>query len=197
MCYTFGLPDQRAQVDCRIARRITRQVELPHEVVPWVEPSPRDLEEWLERTGGCVGGAIRRLASTAKQLSVTGVRASGLCGEVGRAFYWRAGDFDDGRALSPEEIISRLNLPANGRLQTEAGRWLATLPATERPDVLDLLYVEQRLGCWAGPQQYGAQTSVKSAPPLRSPPLRSDVEPAVGMTFHAATRSGSHCEALA
>jgi hypothetical protein len=37
---------------------------------------------------------------------------------------------------------------------------------TERPDVLDLLYVEQQLGCWAGPQQYGGQAPVKSAPPF-------------------------------
>jgi hypothetical protein len=165
VCYTFGLPDPRTQIDCRVARRIARQVGLRHEVVPWVDPSPRDLEEWQERTGGCVGGRVWRLASTRKQLTGPGVRASGLCGEVGRGFYWRAEDFD-GLAFSPEELISRLGLPANGRLHGEAEQWLAGLPVTERPDVLDLLYVEQRLGCWAGPQQYGDEGNVKSAPPL-------------------------------
>jgi hypothetical protein len=73
------------------------------------------------RSGG-MAGENRRLCGRPHLASCQNCEAAqryrrarfGTCAEVGRAFHWRAGDFDDGRALSPEEIISRPGLPANG-----------------------------------------------------------------------------------
>jgi hypothetical protein len=77
-----------------------------------------------------------------------------MCGEVGRAFYWRKEDLDGGQ-VSASSVVERLRLPAHPRLCLEAERWLGSLPVTEAPQVLDLLYIEQRLGCWAAPKAYG------------------------------------------
>ena len=79
-------------------------------------------------------------------------------GEVGRCFYWRRQDLN-GAKLSAPELIRRLRLPPHPRLIGKAEEWLASLPASEAPHVLDLLYIEQRLGCWAAPQGYGQRTT--------------------------------------
>jgi len=161
-CYTFRLAG--AQLDLRIARVIARRFRFRHYAVAWVEPSAQDQQEWQERTGRCVGGSAWHLASTLKQLQGSAIRTSGLCGEVGRSYYWRVADLER-RSLSPEEVVSRLHLPATTRLHAQAEAWLVKLPLNEVPHVLDLLYMEQRLGCWAGPKQYG-QPGIRSVPPL-------------------------------
>jgi hypothetical protein len=122
-------------------------------VIPWIEPDPADLDEWLERTGHCVAGRGWQAVGVRKRLG-EGARLSGICGEVGRAFYWRKQDLDGGQ-LSASSVVERLRLPAHPRLGLAAEKWLGSLPVTEAPLVLDLLYLEQRLGCWAAPKAYG------------------------------------------
>ena len=36
-----------------------------------------------------------------------------------------------------------------------ASNWLDQLPTSDLLEKLDLFYIEQRLGCWAGPARYG------------------------------------------
>jgi len=40
-------------------------------------------------------------------------------------------------------------------LVKEAANWLKELPTANLLEKLDLFYLEQRLGCWAGPSMYG------------------------------------------
>jgi hypothetical protein len=80
---------------------------------------------------------------------------TGFGGEVGRAFYWRAGD-DPVRPPSPERMIERLNLPRDDRTLAAWRAWQESAPHADTFDLLDLAYIEQRMGCWAGPHMYGA-----------------------------------------
>ena len=152
-CYTYGLPDKKAQLDCRTAGALARRLRLRHEIVHWAEPTAPDLQQWQERTGHCVAGRVWQLVTTHEQLQ-PGRRLSGMGGEVGRCFFWRKQDLEATR-VGPQQIIERLRLPVHRRLCLEADAWLHSLPVNAPPDVLDLLYIEQRLGCWAGPQAYG------------------------------------------
>jgi hypothetical protein len=156
-CYTFEHPDAKAHLDCRSGVAIARRARVKHQILPWIVPDTTDLRDWQVQTGHCVAGRVWQAASTHKQLG-DGVRLSGMGGEVGRCFYWRRQDLD-GAKLSALEVIHRLRLPPHPRLIRDAEEWLAVLPVSEAPHVLDLLYIEQRLGCWAGPQGYGHRTS--------------------------------------
>jgi hypothetical protein len=52
-----------------------------------------------------------------------------------------------------------MHLPASGENLAAMNRWLESIPEAVRSDyfaLLDLLYIEQRLGCWAAPAMYGA-----------------------------------------
>jgi hypothetical protein len=158
-CYTFGLPDANARLDCRAAAALARRAHIEHRVLPWIAPGETDLQDWQVRTGHCVAGRVWQLVSTQSQLG-DGIRLSGIGGEVGRCFYWRRQDLN-GAKLSGEELIRRLRLPLHPHLISLSESWLASLPANEAPDVLDLLYIERRLGCWAGPQGYGHRTSAR------------------------------------
>jgi hypothetical protein len=80
---------------------------------------------------------------------------TGFGGEVGRAFYWRAGD-DPDRPPSPERMIERLNLPRDERTLAAWRAWQESAPHADTFELLDLAYIEQRMGCWAGPHMYGA-----------------------------------------
>jgi hypothetical protein len=48
-----------------------------------------------------------------------------------------------------------MRLPNHSRLLEAGRRWLEALPLSNALAVLDLLYLEQRVGCWAAPQTYG------------------------------------------
>ena len=83
----------------------------------------------------------------------------GIGGEVGRAFYWRQTDSED-TTLSAEDLLSRAQMPFNNRILSETEKWLAELSGYNTFNILDLFYIEQRLGCWAAPQHYGNTTSL-------------------------------------
>ena len=115
---------------------------------------PRELQDWQLRGGYAGAGRTWKSVRTLEQLDPGLAVLEGLCGEVGRAYYWRRSDFESTR-LTPRGVLVRLGFPAHPRLLDAADRWLSAVPARDQFDVLDLLYIEQRLGCWAGPNHVG------------------------------------------
>lgn len=81
----------------------------------------------------------------------------GWGGEVGRSFYWYKDDKSDTTSslITPNEILNRMSMPETPYLLDRASKWLESLPIKNNFLTLDLLYLEQRLACWAGPSLYG------------------------------------------
>jgi hypothetical protein len=86
---------------------------------------------------------------------LSGAWLTGFAGEVGRAFYSRATDSET-QKMSPAELLERMNLPSSDRLQEAMRAWLCGLPDLPLSTLLDFVYLEHRLGCWASPHLYGA-----------------------------------------
>lgn len=149
-----------APLDCAIAPRIAREHGLQHDIVARADADEPALEAWQDRAGHCVAGAVWRCARMDAEIRPEHSLAPGMAGEVARAYYWKPSDTPNTQ-LSPEELVQRLHLPAHPTLTSAAAEWLATLPPLDAFGILDLLYLEQRIGCWASPQVYG---------PLRSAP---------------------------
>jgi hypothetical protein len=154
--YTFRSPWN--QLDSEVARRIAKRHHFDHVIFDYQQPSQVELNGWLERTGYCVAGAVLRNVRTVKQLEDNRPRIGGIGGEVGRQYYVRPGDTRT-TPLTPSEVLERLHLPVHSATLERARLWLDGLPSTDFYSIIDLLYIEQRLGCWGGPQSIGATSS--------------------------------------
>jgi hypothetical protein len=157
-CYTTSLPDATAQLDCKVARTLAHRHGFQYDVGHWKEAAESELRTWLDRTGTCVAGRVWRGVQTEEQLDPARINLSGLAGEVGRAYYWRVSDTQTS-PLSWSALLERIRIPPVEEIGIRAQRWLDTVPLRDTLAILDLLYLEQRLGCWAGPSQYGSVRS--------------------------------------
>jgi hypothetical protein len=146
---------------CKIGKEVWSGVQA----VPVQLVSDEGLLQWLDITGYALGGEIWKIHKSLQGFDRHRVMLPGIAGEVGRAFYWRDGD-SAGSNLSAETLMMRAGLSVNGRILQATSDWLDGLSGYNAYQVLDLFYLEQRLGCWAGPQHYGNTTSVFELSPF-------------------------------
>jgi hypothetical protein len=150
--FTFTLG--RDTADAHIARSIARRFQLSHMQLRKIYADPVALELWQTKTGRAVAGEIWKIHVTMRDLDPARVLMTGMAGEVGRGYYWNPADTAD-TPLTPADLVARCHLPWHPRFAAPAQAWLNSVPTSNTFFLLDLLYVEQRLGCWGGPQIYG------------------------------------------
>ncbi len=153
---TFKYADRRRRPDVHIARKLARRLGLDHQEVPLVEPSLGQRREYLLRIGyaGNWGKARDFDLACRQHLEMRRSWLTGFGGEVGRAFYWREGD-EPNHPPDPEALMARLYLPELRDWLAAWRSWQAGVPHLDTWELLDFLYIEQRMGCWAGPHMYG------------------------------------------
>ena len=157
---TLALPDAMGRLDVDVARRIARRHGLAHDVLPNLEPDSAELDAWLWRTGLCVSEPRGwRAVRTYGQLDPSRPEIVGTAGEVARAVYWR--DCGGGRRdLTADVVVESLMLPKTPGILERARAWMNGVPATRPMHLIDAIYIEQRLGCWAGVFAYGDAAQV-------------------------------------
>jgi hypothetical protein len=99
-----------------------------------------------------------------------GSERDGHGGEIGRGYYYRRGDAAD-MALNANTLLRRLGVQPHSDLVEAGSRWLESLRGYDAFVKLDLLYVENRFGCWAAPQRFTNTTSAYSFTPFNYRPL--------------------------
>jgi hypothetical protein len=156
--------NQRSWLDCNAGSRIARDLGLRYLRLARLEPKPEDLDEWLARTGWSVGEEMGRQACTTfKALPAGHADLVGMGGEFGRAQQWPAEkpDYWPGDATRPEPSLDNLlsfflNLyfPLYGGRhplsRSTVAEWLETVRSYDPYFIIDLFYIEQRLGTWGG-----------------------------------------------
>jgi len=152
--YTDAIPDFSGRMDCSYGRRIARRLGLEYSVRSWRGASNEEIEGWLYRTGYCVMDRITRGTRTDQQSDPTRITLLGIAGEVGRWTSWTPEDRADDH-LSPDRLFERFHFPMVDDVVRAASDWLNELPTANFLEKLDLFYIEQRMGCWAGPSMYG------------------------------------------
>ena len=152
--FTREIPDRSAKLDCDVAKQLADRFDLNYRILSYQTPIPSELDRWLIQTGRCVAGRVWQSVTTLKQLESDRIYLPGIAAEVGRCFYWRKQDSAEG-GISAAEILARLRMPQTPLLLERAEAWLTQLPTKDTLQMLDMLYLEQRLGCWAGPLHYG------------------------------------------
>jgi hypothetical protein len=142
--------DQDALADAAVAEKLAAMSGIHHCAVAYVEPTAAERRSWLDSTGQCVGGRASYNFKTVASQTRGKILCMGLAGEVGRTFFSRR----QRRGTKPtaELLLYKLRLPRHNRGLEAGERWLSGLRGFDVLQVLDLLYMEVRLGCWAGPQ---------------------------------------------
>lgn len=142
-------------VDLHIAEKLAERFGLSWTPLPYESPTQSDMDNWHRDVGDSVSGAIAKHACRFGQLDPTRVRMPGLAGEIGRAYYWRKGDW--GNVPEDATLLERMKVPATHKPTLERMEaWRKSVPLwLNTYDLLDLAYIEHRLGCWAGPALYG------------------------------------------
>lgn len=163
--FTIKIPDAKGIIDCEIASKLAKKYKLNYRILEVEEATASELNEWLYRTGNCVAGRTWKNVRTLKRLEPQRGLLLGMGGEIGRAIFWRASDTES-TSITPEELLNILELPVSPYLKEKANQWMVNLGTNNAFKVLDFLLIEQRLGCWAGPQQYGHITSAFRVYPL-------------------------------
>ncbi len=158
---TFDLRSRKkyrteSYADFIIARQITAKFGINHRILGVERPSRELKNEYLLRIGyaGNAGKARNFLSACRQHLDLKGAWATGHAGAVGSGYYWR-GIRSDSEHLDATLLLKRLGLPLAPRFISAMEQWLADFPAEPATTVLDYLFIEQRVGCWAGPHQYG------------------------------------------
>ena len=150
--------DLGSRTDLQAARRLARIAGLPHTVsrgLPGRRSGPEGVLRGFARIGEARAGTFLATPGgpeedpPARRLNV-----GGMGGETGRAYFWGE---KAPRRVGADTLVERTQSPPVREVVEAAETWLEGLPPwlhTRPEDVLDLAYVEQRLGCWQAPSTY-------------------------------------------
>lgn len=157
---SFASENPYTVADLKVARRIVTRFGLEHRAL-WLGPErDADKERYLLRIGcdGSWGKSRDFDRACSEQLELGGVWMTGFAGEVGRAFYWENDPAPpDGAWPDARDLLARMGVPVTDATERAMGGWLQDAPKfLDRTQLLDLAYLEQRLGAWASVHLYGA-----------------------------------------
>jgi hypothetical protein len=151
----FTFVNDKQTVDSHLAGILAKKFNLKHRFLRSEYASETEKEDWLYRIGHCVSGRIWLIHPTLRHLDRNRALLPGMAGEVGRAHPLRRGRAVSISHLDATKILNGLRLPACGKILKTTEEWFSEISDFPRALILDLAYIEQRLGCWAGPQMYG------------------------------------------
>ncbi|WP_432508816.1 asparagine synthetase B family protein [Kineococcus auxinigenes] len=150
---TFAYSDERS-TDVDFAREVARRFDLRLAVLPLGEVDERTARDYLDRTGYDANeGKAADFDLAARALPLDQAWVTGFAGEVGRGAYWWQHDLPD--RVSPAELLRLIRLPADATHERALAVWMDAVPHQDVRELLDLAYLEFRVGCWAAPQMYG------------------------------------------
>ena len=162
-----------ARVDLQAAKKLAKIAGLPHFIKKRIPPDNSNRFASFARIGEARGGGILTWSSQSKDHERDAhYKLAGMGGETGRAFYWKRWGAPKGR-LRPDVLAKRVNAPDLPVVLEACEAWLSGVPSAisdRSADLLDLAYVEQRLGCWAAPGRYMSDTpgGARSTSPMLS-----------------------------
>lgn len=157
--------DLGRRIDLQAAKRLARIADLPIEIKhrpPHDADQPAVMRAFVRIGEAKAGSALSKPGMDVESRGQDDRLAlAGMGGETARAFYWDRPDAQGRRrppgVVTPELLVERTGSPLTAEACEAADRWLQTLPAALRADsasTLDLVYLEQRLGCWESTSRY-------------------------------------------
>lgn len=164
----FTFSNFPGSVDMHYARIFRDDFGLHHCFLRAEKP-PKSMEnQWLRWNGHCISGEIWKLQHSLRYFSDSNhAILPAMAGEVGRAFYWKRDDKKNLK-LTANELLKRLSLPQTKKLIEASKSYINGLPDLDFFSLLDLVYIEQRLGCWGNLSMYTGNSFAPHFLPLSS-----------------------------
>jgi hypothetical protein len=162
LCYTTG--GGAGSWDAQSAAKIAGTMGIEHLIVQRTDATPAERADWREKTGYSVAGSASRTSRSAWTHLDGKASLVGFAGEVGRCYYGYG--YNEQRPLTGEALLQVLNITPFQDAVAAANAWLAPFSRSNHRRVFDAAYIEQRLGCWAGPQSAGGQRALASIVPM-------------------------------
>ncbi len=160
----FAYDDQRAS-DLAFARGAARRFDLDLRVLPPEPVDERAARTYLDRVGYDANeGKAGDFMLAAGRLPLDHAWLTGFAAEGGRGEYWKASDLP--RNPSADELVQLVRLRPEPAYRDALETWRAGTPHQDVEELLDLAYLEMRVGCWASPQLYGAAPFTLSTIPV-------------------------------
>ena len=148
--FTVPIGDAGGYLDVYVARKIAKRFGLRHLVPMFQESSKADLDEYMTRIGYGTG-ELRGWQTTTmfRRANPAHAQLDGAVGALDRGAFYEQGDTTTSR-ITPERLMKYCSGPCNERTLPPLRRWLESAPPLDTLQLLDLFYIEQRLGCWGG-----------------------------------------------
>lgn len=158
----FTFASERGGPDREIPARICSALGLSYAEYPPIAASAAEIAQWDHLVGHAMRESNRLIHPTMRQIRAEAIM-TGLYGEPSRGFLY-AHDWQtvNDVAAEPHQIIGRLKQPQDPELTTEIAAWMAPIAHLPRSTILDLAYLELRMGNWAMGQN-AVQAALKPA----------------------------------
>lgn len=142
--------------DTHIVNILAKTIKFNHKFLYRKTATREQLEEWLIRTGYSSSGSAWKDHQTYKGFDYRSVLMPGICGEIGRGFFYRRND-NPTIKFNATQLLERMKIPAYKPLLLEVEKYLHQIKELQFDhfQMLDYVYLEQRLGSWAGPSEIG------------------------------------------
>lgn len=143
--------------DLHIADLLAKRHGLRHQVLKVNEASPEVRSSYFYRTGraGSTNKSRDFYQTVLESLHMDAVWLTGFGGEVICMYYAR--DEDGMTRPSASELLHRVHQPEDHGMLPAIERWLSGFPRDYPNElIVELFYVENRVGSWACPHLYGA-----------------------------------------
>lgn len=154
-----------SHVDTVMATRIAAGEGVRHRILPLTLATPEERKAYLQRNGDCIADANASSFPSVAPIADTHVFVGGAGGEIGRGFFWQPGD-TDATPLDGTKLMGRFGLPPEPRVIAALDDWCDGLTGRGTLEILDLTYIEHRMGPWGGAQFPSDPTLVRFAPLL-------------------------------
>ena len=151
--FTTSQPTHVAELDIYMAKRIVRAHRLNHRFIPFEAPDQREWCQWYYRTGCSIGNpSSAECARMIKQLDSNRAYLNGHLGALAKnTFANRLSSLLpqwDGRTIVPEHLMLLSLAPHTEEGLARMACWLDSVPLDDAGHILNLFFLEQRLGGW-------------------------------------------------
>lgn len=152
--FSWAIPDRSGALDCYVARKMARGERLRHRVIATSRASAAERNLWHYRTG-LAASAVRGIDGIpmVKQLSPERGYMPGVGFGLGKGYFQKKlgipGDAPL-NVLDPATLVEIGTAPTTEAFVGAFRAWLDGLPVDRASEALDLYFIEQRHGCWAG-----------------------------------------------
>lgn len=153
-----------SQRDQLTAQALSARFGLNYELISTAQQTSDTPEQWLHRTGHCVGGGALQNRHLIDSIHQVYIALTGIGGETCRAFYWPSRQLP--RRLNVELLLKLAGLPPLNEFIAAGKLYLQDISHLPVHVQLGLFYLENRVSAYASPHKYGNQHGIIFIYPL-------------------------------